>query len=76
MEEILHYRNEVPEKRFLVFSYPDYYPSGGLNDSFDDFDTVQEAIDSLKFEDCTYNKCVFDRIAGLEIDITKYGLEY
>lgn len=31
-------------KRFLVFYYLDYYPSGGWNDFEDSFDTAEEAI--------------------------------
>ena len=31
-------------KRFLVFSYPAYYPKGGWNDYDAEFDTEEEAI--------------------------------
>jgi hypothetical protein len=30
-------------KRFLLFSYDDYYPCGGWNDFDGDFDTVEAA---------------------------------
>lgn len=30
-------------KRFLVFAYDRYYPSGGWNDFKDSFDTYEEA---------------------------------
>ena len=29
-------------KRFILFSFPDYYPSGGLGDVKMDFDTKEE----------------------------------
>lgn len=29
-------------KRFLLFAYADYYPSGGMNDFVKDFDSIEE----------------------------------
>lgn len=36
-------------KRFLLFSYPEYYPSGGLGDVLHEFDSleVQPFVDAL-----------------------------
>ena len=30
-------------KRFLLFSFPEYYPSGGFEDFVECFDTIEEA---------------------------------
>ena len=38
---------EKDMKRFLLFEFPDYYPSGGVHDLEDDFDTLKEAQDHL-----------------------------
>lgn len=35
-------------KHYLVFEYPDYYPSGGWNDFIGDFDTIEEARAACK----------------------------
>lgn len=32
-------------KRYAVFAYDDYYPSGGMNDFCGTYDTVEEASD-------------------------------
>lgn len=40
-------------KRFIAFSYEDYYPAGGLGDMVGDFDTIEEIIElanKSKFE--------------------------
>lgn len=37
-------------KRYLVFSYPDYYPGGGWNDFEGSFDTLEEAEREVKKE--------------------------
>lgn len=34
-------------KRFLLFVYPDYYPSGGMCDFAGDFDTLEAALKYL-----------------------------
>ena len=31
-------------KRYLVFTYPCYYPGGGWTDFVDDFDSIEDAI--------------------------------
>ena len=35
-------------KRYLLFQYPEYYPSGGLSDVSKEFDTYNEAMDYIK----------------------------
>ena len=31
-------------KRYLVFTYPGYYPGGGWSDFIDDFDSIEDAF--------------------------------
>jgi len=39
-------------KRYLLFEYSDYYPSGGMNDYTGDFNSVEEAkIAAKKYVD-------------------------
>ena len=71
------------DKRFLVFGYDQYYPSGGLGDLEGSFDTVNEAVIFMKKGkpmknykgDTIYSSSefydVYDRIKGIHID-TKY----
>ena len=33
--------------RFLVFSFPEFYPNGGMDDFIGDFDTLEEAKKAL-----------------------------
>lgn len=35
-------------KRFMVFSFPEYYPSGGLGDCAGSYDTIDEANTAIK----------------------------
>lgn len=55
--------------RFLLFSYPDYYPSGGLGDLALKFNTVQELkkVDTLYLDDYVE---IYDFKAGKEIVIS------
>lgn len=62
---------EEKHKRYLVFSYNDYYPSGGLSDMRQSFDSIPEAIDFLK-KDEYKNKELYDRINGVKIDLTEW----
>jgi len=39
-------------KRYLVFSYPDYYPGGGWNDFGASFDTLEEAERATTTKGC------------------------
>ena len=57
-------------KRYLVFTYPDYYPAGGLSDLAGSFDTVEECKELIRDEGSSYNE-IYDRIEGIEITIQK-----
>lgn len=48
-------------KRYLAFAFDSYYPSGGLDDVRDSFDTLEEAIACCKknYSDWRF---VWDRI--------------
>jgi len=75
------------DKRFLVFAYDTYYPHGGMFDLKDSFDTIEEAVERIKQgEQLTdrngkvvlYHRDyyeVYDRVNGVEIDLSKYGIE-
>ncbi|WP_312357282.1 hypothetical protein [Sphingobacterium multivorum] len=54
------------DKRYLLFVYDKYYPSGGLFDLKESFDTLEEARDAAMKSECDYKE-VYDRIAGVEI---------
>lgn len=41
-------------KRFLLFTYDDYYPSGARGDLYGDFDSLEEAIANLPDSDADY----------------------
>lgn len=49
-------------KRFLLFEYPEYYPSGGKGDVVGDFDSIQAAIERIKNNDrfMTYSHDLLD----------------
>jgi hypothetical protein len=54
-------------KRFMLFSFPEYYPSGGIGDVLKDFDSLEEAKEFLERPDIhiSSDSCyVFDRIEG------------
>lgn len=62
-------------KRFMVFTYDNYYPSGGLCDCCESFDKIEDAFELLNRNVYDHIE-VFDRIEGVEVDITLYGLKY
>lgn len=39
---------EIPYKRYWVFGFSEYYPSGGMQDFVGSFDTVEEAREYVK----------------------------
>ncbi len=45
----------ITVKRFWVFEYYTYYPSGGMRDHKHCFDTLEEAVASVKDADSVYN---------------------
>lgn len=63
------------DNRYLVFMYDQYYPGGGMSDLKDSFMTINQVVEFCEKE--TYETLeVYDRIEGLEINMTKYGLKY
>lgn len=69
------------DKRYLLFGFDGYYPSGGFNDLIDSYDTIDEAIAKIKAVpgkitdapgpiDWTYNYYqIYDRIEGRQIPL-------
>ena len=56
----------TPDKRFLVFGFDTYYPSGGMRDLKFSFDTAEEAIsniDKVEYSHVT----IYDRVEGVII---------
>jgi len=49
------------DKRYLVFKYDNYYPSGGMNDLVASFDDEQEAIAFAKSGNWDYFD-IYDRL--------------
>ncbi len=69
------------DKRYLIFTYHTYYPSGGLQDKIESFDTLDEVEKYLKNEkesgDLTADYIdVYDRIKGIEIDFNIDDLNF
>lgn len=52
------------DKRFLVFGYPIYYPTGGMTDLLESFFTLDEAKEFIENNDWDQYQ-VYDRIEGL-----------
>lgn len=75
MEKELFYIGSIPYKRFLLISYHRSAPSGGLEDILYQFDDINEALEAFDNEQ-NDRKQLFDRVKGLEIDVTSYGLKY
>jgi hypothetical protein len=56
----------MKDKRFLVFGFNSYYPSGGMEDRATSFDTIEEAYDyasKSKYEHLSF----YDREEGTEV---------
>jgi hypothetical protein len=61
------------DKRYLVFMYDKHYPSGGLGDFKESFDTYNEAYEFVKDKRSHYEISeIYDRIEGTEVDIPPY----
>lgn len=41
-------------KRFLLFEFPEFYPSGGLSDVTAEFDSKEEAMEYVKKRNAGY----------------------
>lgn len=57
-----------PYKRFMLFAYDNYYPSGGQTDVLGSFDTLEEARNRTYAKEYQYFE-IFDRIEGLFIKV-------
>jgi len=57
---------EPQYKRYMVFIWDQYYPSGGLNQVHASFDDLNEAIEYAAKTEYDYST-IFDRIEGIEI---------
>ncbi len=53
-------------KRYMIFEYIQYYPSGGLCDVVRDFDTLNEILDYSDYDETSME--IFDRIEGVTIN--------
>lgn len=58
------------DKRYLVFTYDDFYPSGGMTDLKESFDDIDEALEFIKNQKYV-NAELYDRIDGSELDYWK-----
>jgi hypothetical protein len=63
-----------PHLRFVVFCADQYYPTGGLDDIHDTFDTLKEAKDFVGRLGGTYDYVkIYDRIEGVTVYDSSYG---
>ena len=60
--------------RFLLFSYPEYYPCGGLGDLILQFNTIEE-LKEVDISDISDYIEVYDFKAGKEIIFVDYSPE-
>lgn len=60
----------MKDKRFLVFGIYRYYPSGGMDDLNDSFETVEEAVKHTKEIFDKYDSVdIYDRIEGVSLNV-------
>lgn len=59
------------KKRFLLFVFAEYYPSGGFCDCVDDFDTIDEIKKSLQVNHSDYFQ-VYDQDTRELVDLPDY----
>ena len=52
------------DKRYIVFTFEGYYPSGGMNDSSGSFDSIEECKEHIKKQEYSYNQ-IYDRVEGV-----------
>lgn len=55
-------------KRYLLFGYETYYPTGGLSDLVGSFDTALEAVEEARKMKHDYYE-LYDRVMGIELNI-------
>lgn len=60
-------RGKEVYKRYIVFIYDEWTPSGGMDDVSDSFDSLAEAIEHTEANFPKLNTCVIlDRIEGVK----------
>jgi len=63
-------------KRYLLFAYDDYYPSGGMNDFVSSFDSLDEIEDFIKTR-MSIKDWSYDQENNKHVDYNYYiGNEY
>lgn len=53
-------QKEPQYKRFLLFSFADYYPSGGLGDLIGEYDTAEESLVGASEKSLSEYAYIFD----------------
>ena len=59
----IKYLDDPADKRFLVFKIEEYYPSGGMLDLQQSFDSLLEAMESIPSPAVEYYQ-IYDRVVG------------
>lgn len=59
-------------KRFLLFSYDYYYPSGGWDDFREDFDSHDGAMEYIKDNDNKFGYDVYEVVDTITKEVKKY----
>jgi len=59
-------------KRFLLFSYDYYYPSGGWDDFREDFDSHDDAMEYIKDNDNKFGYDVYEVVDTITKEVKKY----
>lgn len=66
---------QIEKKRFIIFGYDEYYPSGGMGDFISSFDTLEELLDKMKLaeEEAFFSRYTRDYFNILDIKHFKTG---
>lgn len=59
-------------KRFLLFSYDYYCPSGGCGDFREDFDSHDDAMEYIKDNDNKFGYDVYEVVDTITKEVKKY----
>jgi hypothetical protein len=60
----------MEDKRYLVFGFYSYYPSGGIDDKVSSFDLLEDAEYFVEKNELQYeNYNIYDRLNGKKIII-------
>lgn len=64
-------------KRYFLFGFDEYYPSGGMNDFEGDFTDFNEIVDFIKSEECQSDYYeVFDTKENVRLHYDKLNKEF